>query len=159
MVKMILLFLLLLLSLVQYRAYYNGGTSLTFEGPIQGTIILAIVCLVFIVQIARAFHRVSKAAGIEPAPSPYRYLPLLFLIPWLIGLRYFGEYKDFPSWGKQLTWEFIWGQSGWKIFLMVGLLLALYLNKLKKRIAELEKRLSGENSLSEAEKPSEATTV
>lgn len=156
MIKPILVYLLLLLSLVQFTTYFGGTSTVSFswQGPFIGTCVLGVLCIVLMRQIFSAIRRTAATAGLSPATvmSPYNMLPWLFLVPWMINLHYTGGVRDFGSGVYKPTWEFTWGQdaglSPWKIFPMIGLLIAVYLYKLKQKISELERKVLETKSMS-----------
>ncbi len=141
--KVILLLVLLLASLVDYTSYAETW-SFYWNGSILGAFVFAIMCLVLLRQVVAEIRAVSKVAGLDPTlpRTSYDALPWLFFVPWMIGMRFVGEKENFESWGDQYTWEFLWGDSLWKLAVMAGLILVLYLFKLKKRILELQEMLS-----------------
>ena len=76
MTKAIPLFLLLLLSLIQYNTY-SDKESLQWDGPVVGIIVLAIICCILAYKIVRQIHHASKSLGLPSKlpKTPYDMLP------------------------------------------------------------------------------------
>lgn len=141
----IVCFVLLLLSLIEFHWQGAQSGEFSFNGTAGGVMVLAIVIIVMLRRVLRSIRTVSEKAGLPRKLPTTRYdvLPWLFLLPWLIGLRFTGGVVGSPEGKWHLSWEFNWGQNLLKLLIMLGLVLTLYLLRLNRRLAEIGESTPG----------------
>ncbi len=106
-----------LLFNIEWEWHPSGITTITWGGPIGGIVLCAIICLVLIYRSFLAIQDflIAKRLLTTRVTTKLDLLPWIVLLP--LGVTYIARGD---------SWFFKWGDSKWKFWYFVALLVSIF---------------------------------
>ena len=134
---------LLLLASFSYEYNQEDGSQFSYDGTNLALFAMVIISLGMVFAVLKRLQAALKAHNlIEDMPRSrfWPLLPLAIVIP-LIGYRAVSKESFTSKYTDEYTpnWDFQWGSSDLRLWLVVGALLIIFLHTIIITIREIEK--------------------